>query len=201
MSRGPSQEYLLQGTVLDESVDLILHRLRGMADNTEESSIRFKEHETVYSMRESNSTGLVSVRVRKSLLTPEQPPTLCYLGHPELGDKGRPSTVRTCVEVNCTQNVSLFLYELGFRAEYEFVSQGWLFRKNRLKARVAKIYRPVAPPQLDKLAPLTKSHLVEVSTISNSGDEQAANGVQIFAEQLKPLVNLEKKDPRRSEMQ
>lgn len=201
MSRGPSQEYLLQGSILDDSVDIILHRLRGMSDNTEESSIRFKEHEIVYSVREGSNTGLVSVRVRKSLLLPEQPPTLCYLGHPELGDKGRPTTVRTCVEVNCTPNVCSFLQELGFRVEYEFIAQGWLFRKNRIKASVAKIFRINNPPNLDNIIPLSKSHLVEVSTISNSGDEQAALGIQTFADQLKPLVNLEKKDPRRSEMQ
>ena len=202
MSQGPpSQESLLQGSILDESVGIILHRLRGMSDNTEESSIKYEEHELVYSMRESNNTGIVSVRVRKSLLTPEQPPTLCYLGHPELGDKGRPTTVRTCVEVNCTQNVCNFLHELGFRVEYEFVSKGWLFRKNRIKTKVAKIFKMINPPNLEQLSPLTKSHFVEVSTVSNSGDEQAAIAVQTVAELLKPLVILEKKDPRRSDMQ
>jgi mediator of RNA polymerase II transcription subunit 18 len=200
MNRGPSQEYLLQGSILDDSVEMLLHRLRGMSDDSPESLIKFKEHELVYSMRES-TTSIVSVRVRRPLLAPDQTATLCYLGHPELGDKNRPTTVRTCVEVNCTPNVCAFLQELGFRVEFEYVTQGWRFRKNRLKATVAKIHKIMNPPNLDQIVPMSKSHLVEVSTVSNSGDERAANEVQMFSAQLQPLVHLEKKDPRRPEMQ
>lgn len=199
MSRGSSQEYLLQGSILDDSVDMILHRLRGLSDYAEESRLRFREHEQVYSMKESNNMNSVSVRVRKSLLSPNQPTTLCYLGNPELGGN-RPTTVRTCVEVNCTQNVCAFIQELGFKLDYEFVTQGWQFRRNRLKAKVIKIFKILNPPNLDQVMPLLKSHLVEVSTVSSSGDERAASEVEAFAEQLKPLANLEKKDPRRQEM-
>ena len=201
MNRGPSQEYLLQGSILDDSVDILLHRLRGVSDSSEEGFCRFKEHHIIYSMREANNVGTVSMRVRKSLMEANQPWTLCYLGHPELGDRNRPTTVRTCVEVNCTQNVCSFLQELGFRVEFEFVSQGWIFKKNRLKATVAKICKIMNPPNTDQLAPISKSHLVEVSTISSSSNEQAANEVSSFSDQLKPLVNLEKKDPRRPDMQ
>lgn len=195
--RNPSQEYLLQGSVLDDSVEILLHRLRGMCDNSEEGLTKFKEHEMIYSMREGNNTVPVSVRVRKQLNTLDQLCTLCYLGNPEVGDRNRPTTVRTCVEVNCTQNVSTFLQELGFTIDYEFVSQGWLFRKNRLKATVAKICRLPIPSNTEQLAPISKSYLVEVSTISNSSNEQTANEVHSFSEQLKPLVNLDKIDPRR----
>lgn len=181
--RAPSQEYLLQGSVLDDSVDILLHRLRGMCDNSEEGLIKFREHEIVYVMRE------VSVRVRKQLHNPEQPYTLCYIGNPEIGN--RPTTVRTCVEVNCTQNVSAFLHELGFTVDYEFIRYGWLFKRNRLKATVAKICRVEPPSQI------SRSHLVEVSTISSSSNEQAATEIQSFSEQLKPLVSLDKIDPRR----
>lgn len=199
MNRGSSQEYLLQGSILDESVEMILHRLRGMSDDSTENSIKFKEHEMVFSMRESN-TSTVSVRVRRSLVEPDQPATMCYQGHPELGDKNRPTTVRTCIEVNCTPNVAAFLQELGFRLEYEYVTQGWRFRKNRMKAVVAKVHKVMNPPNLDQIVPLSKSHLVEVSTVSGSGDERAATEVQTFAIQLQPLVILEKKDPKRPEM-
>ena len=202
MNRGSGQEYLLQGSILDESVEMILHRLRGITDDSVESSIKFKEHELVFSMLESksNPSSIVSVRVRRSLLSPDQPAILCYQGHPELGDKNRPTTVRTNVEVNCTPNVCAFLQELGFRLEYEYVTQGWRFRKNRLKAVVAKIHKILNPPNLDQIVPLSKSHLVEVSTVSGSGDERAANEVQTFAVQLQPLVKLEKKDPTRADM-
>lgn len=200
MNRGPSQEYLLQGSILDDSVEILLHRLRGMSDDADESLIRFKEHELVYSMREG-SNSVVSVRVKRPLSHQDQPCTLSYLGHAELGDRNRPTTVRTCVEVNCSPNVCAFLYELGFKVEFEYVTQGWRFRKNRLKATVAKVHKILNPPNLDQIAPITKSHLIEVSTVSNSGDDRAATEVQTFAVQLQPLVNLEKKDPRRPDMQ
>jgi len=89
---------------------------------------------------------------------------------------------------------------MGFRVEYDFVAQGWKFRKNKLKATVCKIYRINNPPSLEQLSPMTKSHLVEVSVISSSSDERAAAEVNTFSEQLKPLLNLEKKDPRRQDM-
>lgn len=195
--RGPSQEYLLQGSVLDDSVDILLHRLRAMSDNSEEGLVRFREHEIIFSMRESNTSSVVSVRVRRQLNTPEQPWTLCYLGNPEVGDRNRPTTVRTCVEVNCTQNVCAFLQELGFTIDFEFVSRGWMFKKNRLKATVVKVCRMLNPSNTEQVAPISKSHLVEVSTVSSSSNEQAPNEVQTFSEQLKPLVNLDKIDPRR----
>lgn len=195
--RGPNQEYLLQGSVLDDSVDILLHRLRGICDNSEEGLVRFKKHEIIYSMREGTSPTTVSVRVRRQLLATDQPWTITYLGNPEIGDKSRPSTVRTFVEVNCTPNVCIFLQELGFTADFEFISQGWVFKKNRLKATVSKIYRMLNPPNAEQLQPISKSHLVEVSTISGSSNDQAANDVQTFSEELKPLVNLDKIDPRR----
>lgn len=195
--RAPSSEYLLQGSVLDDSVDILLHRLRGMCDNSEEGLNKYKEHEIVHTMADASGSGAVSMRVKKQIHAPDQPWILCYLGNPEIGDRNRLTTVRTCVEVNCNQDVCNFLQELGFSVDYEFVSQGWLFKKGRLKATVTKIYRVLNSGKVDQLTPISKSHLVEVSTISGSSNEQAANEVHGFSEQLKPLVNLDKIDSRR----
>lgn len=197
--RSPGQQYLLQGSILDDSVDILLHRLKGMCDSSEEGLMRFKEHEINYSMRNAGTpnASTVSVRVKKQLHAPDQPHILSYLGNPEVGDRNWQTTVRTFVEANCTQNVCSFLQELGFMVEFEFVSQGWLFRKNRIKATVAKICRISNPSNKDLLTPISKSHLVEVSTISNSSNEQASNEVHNFSEQLKPLVILDKIDSKR----
>lgn len=196
--RAPSSEYILQGSVLDDSIEILLHRLRGMCDNSEDGFTKFKEHEIVYSMREGvNSGGVVSLRAKKQLNNPDQPWVLCYLGNPEVGDKARPTMVRTCVEVNCSPTICSFLQELGFLVDFEFIAQGWTFRRNRIKATVAKIFRIPNPQSPDQLVPISKSHLVEVSTISSSGNDQAATEVNVLAEQLKPLVNLDKIDSRR----
>lgn len=197
--RIPSQEFLLQGSVLDESIEMLLHRIRGMCDSSEDGLVRFKQHEMIFSCGDGSPSGIISVRVKRQLNQPEQPWLLCYLGNPEVGDKNRLATIRTCVEVNCGQNVCAFLQELGFTKGFEFVSQGWLFRKNRLRATVSKVFRMPNPLNPDQLIPLTKSHLIEVSMISSSssGNEQASQEVHSFSEQLKPLVHLDKIDPRR----
>lgn len=192
--RAQNQQYLLQGSIMDESVDILLQKLKGMCDSSDDTSTRYKEHEMVYSMREpSNQT--VSVRVKKQLTPAGQPCLLTYLGQPEIGDKNRPTTVRTCVEVNCTNNVCSFLQELGFVMDFDFISQGWHFQKNRLRVTVTKIFR-IHPTNVELSTPMTKSYLIEVSLISSAGNEQAPNEVQAFCEQLKPLVNMEKYDPR-----
>lgn len=195
--RQPNQQLLLQGSILDESVDILLHRLRGMCDDSEGGLVRYKEHEMVFTMREPVPPGTVSVRVKRQLNGSDQPWLLCYLGNPEVGDKSRLTTVRTCIEVNCSQNVCSFLRELGFNIDYEFINHGWIFRKNRLRVNVSKVCRILNPNNLDQVCPITKSHLIEVSTIASSGNDQSANEVHSFSEQLKPLVNLEKVDPRR----
>ena len=41
---------------------------------------------------------------------------VCYLGNPEGGgDKTRQASMRTCVEVSTSDNIALFLREIGFR--------------------------------------------------------------------------------------
>lgn len=200
-NRSPgTQEYLLQGSVLDDSVDILLHRLRGMSDNSEDGLVRFKDHVMVYSMKDPNSSSVVSLRLKRSISSPNHSWTMCYLGHPELGDRSRPTTVRACIEVNCTPNVCSFVTELGFRLEYEYIASGCKFRKNKLRATVSKICKILNPPNLDQVAPISQSHLVEVSRLSETGDERAANEVSTFADQLKPLINLEKKDPGRMQL-
>ena len=52
------------------------------------------------------------------------------------------------------------------------------------------------PPQ-EALEPLTGSHLVELSVLAPSGSDAVADDMKNFAEQLKPLVQMDKIDPRR----
>ena len=46
--------------------------------------------------------------------------------------------------------------------------------------------------------PMTASHLVELSVLAPSGSVAVADDMKNFAEQLRPLVNLDKVDPRRA---
>ena len=49
----------------------------------------------------------------------------------------------------------------------------------------------------DNLEPVSQSHLVELSVLAPSGNDAVAEDMKLFAEQLKPLVSLDKVDLRR----
>lgn len=46
----PNQEYLLQGSVLDSAVEVLLHRLRGLCDNVDSGPETFYDHEMCFSI-------------------------------------------------------------------------------------------------------------------------------------------------------
>jgi len=195
------QEYLLQGSIQDNVVEDLLHRLRGLCDNADSHPESFHDHEMIYSIR--SSTGqTTSVRVRRCLEPDKKdmPWHLRYLGQPELGDKNRATLVRSCVDVAVSKNVTAFLQEMGFKLDFEFTSKGFLFKRGRMKVIVAKVKR--IPPNIPGMDPgmvgedISKSYLVELSVVAPSGQEGLGEEVKQFAEQLKPLVNLQKIDHR-----
>ena len=114
--------------------------------------------------------------------------------------------MRSCYDISCSENAVEFLTELGCRMEFEYVSKGFVFRKGRMKITVCKIHRvgqqnaqqtPQPGPPQEALEPLTASHLVELSVLAPSGSDAVADDMKSFAEQLKPLVQMDKVDPRR----
>lgn len=46
----PVHEYLLQGSIVDSSKDVLLHRLRGLCDNAENQPEVFTDHEMVFQL-------------------------------------------------------------------------------------------------------------------------------------------------------
>ena len=192
----PDQEYLLQGSILDNKKEVLIHRLRGLCDNVDIGREEFNEKEMVFSIR-GTATQPLQLRVRHSLDPNSSIPwQLRYVGLPELSQKA--TIVRSCYDIACTNNVVEFLSELGCRLEYEYISRGFIFRKGRIKVTVNKIFKPGGPGgSLDNLEPITPSHLVELSVLAPSGNDAVAEDMKMFAEQLKPLVVLDKFDLRR----
>jgi mediator of RNA polymerase II transcription subunit 18 len=129
------------------------------------------------------------------------------LGQPELGDKNRATLVRSCVDVNVSGNVSSFLEEMSFKLDFEYLSKGFIFKKGRMKIIVAKISRlpdNVTPSNVSNAEPflITHSYLVELTVVAPSGEQEGlADEIKAFANQLKPLVNLDKIDHRRLQVQ
>lgn len=215
----PDQEYLLQGSILDSHVEVLKHRLRGLCDNVDGGTETFAEREMAFSIRGTGSTPL-NLRVRRPLLDhPPQPQSqqqqqqqsdvpwqLRYIGQPELGN--RPTIVRSCYDIACSDNVVDFLQELGCRLEFEYIAKGFIFHKGRLKVTLSKIMKVSDASSSAPAAngggassseqALTLSHLVELSVLAPSGANAIAEDMKNFAEQLRPLVMLDKVDPRKA---
>lgn len=211
------QEFLLQGSILDNNVEDLLHRLRGLCDNADSPPELFHDHETVYSLRVQTTGQTIQLRVRKDEDSPDDPNMpnsrlpwhLRYLGAAELGDKNRSTLVRSCVDVAVSPDVKKFLEEMGFKAEFEYNAKGFMFKKGRMKVIVAKIRRvPPLPSQSEHVhdansasanatSAISNSYLVELSVVAPAGQDGLAEEVKAFAEQLKPLVHLDKVDHRR----
>lgn len=122
---------------------------------------------------------------------------LRYIGQPELGDKSRPTIVRTSIDVATNNSVVEFLTELGFRLDFEYVIRGYMFRKGRMKVTVSKIFKMAPGKIMENVETISQSYLVELSVLAPSGQDAIAEDMKIFAEQLKPLVQLDKIDYKR----
>ncbi|GFV48361.1 mediator of RNA polymerase II transcription subunit 18 [Trichonephila clavipes] len=192
----PQQEFLMQGSIMDTSCEVLLHRLRGLCDNADENPEAFHDYEMVFQIRGPTGTPLV-LRARQALDHPEMPWHLRYIGQPEIGDKNRATMIRSCIDVDTSNNVVQFLNELGFRLDYEFVLKGFMFRKGRMKVTVAKVCRLLQQNNPDSIEPVSQSYLVELSVVAPTGQEALADEMKAFSEQLKPLVQLDKFDHRR----
>jgi len=140
------------------------------------------------------------LRVRRTLdaSNADMPWQLRYIGQPELGDKSRPTIVRSSIDIATSNTVVEFLTELGCKLDFEYVTRGYMFRKGRMKITVSKIFKvnqgkvPEGVPEM-----ISQSYLVELSVLAPSGQDAIAEDMRIFAEQLRPLVQLEKIDYKR----
>nr|XP_033813208.1 mediator of RNA polymerase II transcription subunit 18 [Geotrypetes seraphini]XP_033813209.1 mediator of RNA polymerase II transcription subunit 18 [Geotrypetes seraphini]XP_033813210.1 mediator of RNA polymerase II transcription subunit 18 [Geotrypetes seraphini] len=187
-------EYLLQGSVLDQSLESLLHRLRGLCDNMEPEA--FVDHEMTFLLKGQQASPFV-LKARRSIDKAGIPWHLRYLGQPEMGDKNRHALVRNCVDIATSDNLTEFLLEMGFHMDREFVAKGYIFRKGIMKVVVCKIFRILIQGNTDNIEPLSLSYLVELSMVAPAGQDTVADEMRSFAEQLKPLVHLEKIDPKK----
>lgn len=199
----PNQEYLLQGSVLDQYVEVLLHRLRGLCDNVDSGPESFHDHELSFALRAQGTQGsapmVLPLRVRRALDLPESPWQLRYVGQQELGDKNRPTIVRSSIDMACSSSVVEFLTELGCRMDFEYIARGYMFRKGRMKITVSKIFKMgnINSKPGEGVEPISQSYLVELSVLAPTGQDAIAEDMRLFAEQLKPLVQLEKIDYKR----
>ena len=197
--------------------------MKGLCDNVDIGPESFHDHEISFSLRTPNQTGQtvslnnwpirrsqthknhslqapLMLRVRKALDVADAPYQLRYVGQPEIGDRSRPTLVRSSIDIACTSTVVEFLTELGCRVEFEYTNRGYMFRKGRMKITVSKVFKtngmPLKPVE-NYTEPISQSYLVELSVLAPTGQDAIGEDMRQFAEQLKPLVQLEKIDFKR----
>lgn len=125
-----------------------------------------------------------------------QPYQLRYVGQPEMAQ--RPTVVRSSLDIACTPSIIEFLTELGCRVDFEYINRGYMFRKGRMKVTVSKIFKVTQlKPGESFNEPISQSYLVELSVLAATGQEAIGEDMKAFAEQLRPLVNLDKIDFKR----
>ncbi|XP_048469233.1 mediator of RNA polymerase II transcription subunit 18 [Rhincodon typus] len=156
----------------------------------------FVDHELVFLLKAQQGSPFI-LRARRSVDKPGMPWHLRYLGQPEIGDKNRSALVRNCVDIATSDGLTEFLIEMGFRMDHEFVVKGHVFRKGIMKIVVSKIFRILLPGNIDNVEPLSLSYLVELNVVAPPGQDAVSDDMKSFSEQLKPLVHLEKIDPKR----
>lgn len=193
----PLQEYLLQGSILDTHCDLLLHRLSGLCDNIDTGPENFHDQDLVYTLRAMPAVPPVILRVRHAIDLPDDPWHIRYIGQSDIGNKSRNTLIRSCLDIGTSVNIGKFLSEMGFVLEYEYIVKGYMFQKGRLKITVSKILKVHSSGNPDIVDTFTGSHLVELSIVTAHCHEQIQDDIKNFADQLKPLVHLEKIDHKR----
>lgn len=171
-------------------------------ESTESSGLSFVDWTKFVEMKLltwSIQTPTLLLRVRKANDF-DVPYQLRYIGQQEVGDRTRPTLVRNSLDIACTSTVVEYLQELGCRIDFEYTNRGYMFRKGRMKITVSKIFKmggiPTKPGET-YTEPISQSYLVELSVLAPTGQDGIGKDMMQFAEQLKPLVQLEKIDYKR----
>ncbi|KAK2154889.1 hypothetical protein LSH36_255g05019 [Paralvinella palmiformis] len=105
----------------------------------------------------------------------------------------------------CGKEVPSLTHIIGitdlFRLDHEYILKGYFFRKGRMKVTVSKIFKMLELGNIDNIEPLSNSYLVELGVVAPYGQDAIQEDMRNFAEQLKPLVQLEKDHRKIQQMQ
>ena len=86
------------------------------------------------------------------------------------------TVVRSIISVAATKNAAKFLEDMGFRPDFHFIARGLVFRKERIKVTVNRVYKTENCNKevfADKdMQLLTTNWLVEASAIAPSNIPQ-----------------------------
>uniref|UniRef100_A0A914CC05 Mediator of RNA polymerase II transcription subunit 18 n=1 Tax=Acrobeloides nanus TaxID=290746 RepID=A0A914CC05_9BILA len=150
----------------------------------------------VFSLKTGDNPD-VTVRIRRKFNRDSHLWHWRYVAAPE-PDIHCPTIVRKVIDsVGASSNLMEFVKNLGLRMDYEYITQGELFIKGKIKIFLNRISYTEKPGNYDKnfLKPVTNdSYLVEASIAVPDNQEysSAAKNLRDFCDQLLPLCNLKK---------
>ena len=195
MPTGSVQHFLHGSITNDETLESLLHLLRGLCEDAARGSMPFLDEERSYTIQAATGAPM-SLRARRSLLHEGYPWLLTYFGQTDSADSSRLVSIRTCVQAGTSDELPAFLTAIGFKKDFELVSRGHVFKKGDMRVLISKFYSPGKDPSHpDGYQSLASQYLVELSAISPKFCEDLAREMHSFAEQLKPLVYFEKFNP------
>jgi len=158
----------------------------------------FSEHEMVFTLRVAGDNQ-VQVRMRRRLNMDPYYWHARYIGQPE-PDQNCPTIVRKTIDSYMfSTGMMEFVKALGLRIDYELLLDGYLFTKGNIRITISNISYTEKTGHYEReyRKPLSSgTNLVEVSIVipDNQDYVPAAKAVREFADQLSPLVELQKFD-------
>ncbi|ULU12799.1 hypothetical protein L5515_001867 [Caenorhabditis briggsae] len=194
-----TQECVLYGSIFVKNVPDLERRLAGLCDPGCEE---FYEHEMSFSLRTSSTSDVkTDIKLRRRFRTEHQIQNywqLKYIGVPE-PDQKCPTIVRKEISsLVHSQDMMTYAKSLGLRMDYEYITQGKLWTKGNIKILHSTLTRTLRAGTYDSssLKSMSDSALVEISiSLPESAEYMpAAKSLRDFADQLMPLVNMEKID-------
>ena len=119
------------------------------------------------------------------------------LGNVEGSDKNRAATMRSCIEVETSDNITSFLEQMGFKFDYETILRGYLFRKGAMRITVSRLHKILQKGDFSNIQPITNSYLVELTLNTLVQQDALCDEMKTFSEYLKPIVVLDKIEKKR----
>ncbi|CAL2028944.1 unnamed protein product [Caenorhabditis brenneri] len=194
-----TQECVLYGSIFSKNIPDLERRLVGLCDPGCEE---FFEHEMSFSLRTSTVMDLkTDIKLRRRFRADQQIQNywqLKYIGVPE-PDTKCPTIVRKEISsLVHSQDMMTYAKALGLRMDYEYLTQGKLWTKGNIKIIHSTLTKTLRPGVYDStsLKAISDSSFVEVSVSLPESIEYmpVAKQVRDFADQLMPLVHMEKVD-------
>ncbi|CAJ0565032.1 unnamed protein product, partial [Mesorhabditis spiculigera] len=197
-------ELILYGSLKEAYKEQFYARLSGLCDK---GYREFHEHELSFSLKVGGPMSMgsdVTVRLRREFHSDAFHPTankwhMRYIGTPE-PIAHCPVIVRKVIDsVVSSNNMMEFVKSLGLRMDYEYITKGRVYTNGGFKVIVNDLRKTETPGKYEQgLKPIStaESLLIEVATsLPESADyDKEAKMLRAFADQLRPLVKMEKID-------